>query len=135
MRPRAAEDIPERRVLQRGADDRVIAGIRRRAMLVVHALAHAGVIRDQVNSEYIECLSILIEVVVAENAVEQEFLDLIIVKRLVASGEAVAQDCDILLHSRRAGVENLGHAICHNSLFDPVAASKTSAVWRQLHRL
>ena len=129
MCPRPAEDVAEGRVLQRGADDRVVAAIRRRAMLIVHSLAHAGFIRVQVDSKYIECLSILIEVVVAKDAVEQEFLHLIVVERLIASREAVAQHCNIFLHARRAGLENLGHAIWHNSLFiyPPTAAE---VVWQ-----
>jgi hypothetical protein len=79
MCPRPAEDVPERSVPQRGADNRVVAGIRRRTVLIVHALAHAGVIRDQVDSKYIECLSILIEIIMAKDAVQEEFLHLIVV--------------------------------------------------------
>ena len=113
MRPRAAEDVAERRVLQRGADDRVVAPIRRRAVLVVHALAHARVVRDQVDPEDVESLRILIEVVVAEHAIEQKLLHLVVVGRLIARGEPIAEHRDVFLETRGTGLEDLRHAVWH----------------------
>jgi hypothetical protein len=50
---------------------------------------------------------------VTEHAIEQKRLHLVVVERLIARGEPVADHRDVLLETRRTGLENLRHGVWH----------------------
>ena len=113
VRPRAAEDVAERRVPDRRRRDRVVRRVGRRAVLVVDAGAHSRLRRDQVDPEDVVGRFVLVEVVAAEHAVQEKLLDFGVVGGLVPRGEAIAQDGDVLLRSGWTGSQDLRNAVGH----------------------
>jgi hypothetical protein len=91
MRPGTTKDISQRSVFECCADDRIIAGIIRRPVLIVHPGADAGVLRYQVDPEDIEGLFILIKVIISKYAINQKLLYFLIVKGLIRFSEPIAK--------------------------------------------
>src|SRR5262249_45934470 len=103
VRPRPAEDVAQRSVLAGRADDCVATRMVERPVLDVDASPDAQVHRDQVDAIDVEGLLVLVEVVMAEHAIDEEFLHLAVVSGLVAGGEAIAHDSDVDLRPRWPG--------------------------------
>lgn len=91
MSPGTTEDISQRGILERRANDRVIAAIIRRTVLVIHSGADAGVLRYQVDPEDVEGLFIFIKIVMPKYAINQKLLYFLIVESLIRFGKPVAK--------------------------------------------
>src|SRR5207249_3298258 len=83
------------------------------AVLVVDLGTDAGLVGEEVDAVDVKALLVLVVIVVAEHAVEQELLDLGVVGRLVRCGKPVAEDRDVHAGAGRAGAEKLRHGIGH----------------------